>query len=165
MIITEANLWMHMNLLQVQIKSLSAKPSLVHLGIGYSSQSPAGSELPRLLMSAETPCAKQSLCFDVSKWGRTRSLRQQMLHSITRLACMAWIQQPCSRAHACVSIIISSLSTLCIMVWIVITSEDVCECVWEISFLKNKEIKEKHKLAHDPHVHDKTQQEKPVQRD
>lgn len=58
---------MHMNLLQVQIKSLSAKPSLVHLGIVYSSQSPAGLELPRLLMSAETPRAKQSLCFDVSK--------------------------------------------------------------------------------------------------
>lgn len=46
---------MHMNLLQVQIKSLSAKPSLVHLGVVYSSQSPTGSELPRLLMSAETP--------------------------------------------------------------------------------------------------------------
>lgn len=58
---------MHMNLLQVQIKSLSAKPSLVHLGIVYSSQSPTGSELPRLLMSAETPHVKQSLCFNVLK--------------------------------------------------------------------------------------------------
>lgn len=59
---------MHMNLLQVQIKSLSAKPSLVHLGIVYSSQSPTGAELPRLLMSAQTPHAKemkQSLCFNV----------------------------------------------------------------------------------------------------
>lgn len=60
---------MHMNLLQVQIKSLSAKPSLVHLGIVYSSQSPTGSELPRLLMSAETPRVKQSLCLTVSKQG------------------------------------------------------------------------------------------------
>lgn len=43
---------MHMNLLQVQIKSLSAKPSLAHLGIVISSQSPAGLELPRLPASA-----------------------------------------------------------------------------------------------------------------
>lgn len=66
---------MHMNLLQVQIKSLSAKPSLVHLGIVYSSQSPTGSELPRLLMSAETPQVremKQSLCFSMLERGRNK---------------------------------------------------------------------------------------------
>lgn len=73
---------MHMNLLQVQIKSLSAKPSLVHLGIVYSSQSPTGSELPRLLMSAEKPHVKemkQSLYFNVFETRRTMSLRQHML--------------------------------------------------------------------------------------
>lgn len=69
---------MHMTLLQVQIKSLSAKPSLVHLGIVYSSQSPTGAELPPLLMSAETPHVKemkQSPCFNVLGMRRTRSLR------------------------------------------------------------------------------------------
>lgn len=74
---------MHMNLLQVQIKSLSAKPSLVHLGIVYSSQSPTGYELPRLLMSSETPHVrkmKQSPCFRELERGRTRSLRLQMQH-------------------------------------------------------------------------------------
>lgn len=60
---------MHMNLIQVQIKSLSAKPSLVHLGIVISSQSPTGLELPHLLMSAETPRVKQSLCFNVLRRG------------------------------------------------------------------------------------------------
>lgn len=72
---------MHMNLLQVQIKSLSAKPSLVHLGTVYSSQSPTGSELPRLLMSAETHHVeemKQSLCFNVLKKRGTRCLKQQI---------------------------------------------------------------------------------------
>lgn len=45
---------MHMNILQVQIKSLTAKPSLVHLGIVYSSQSPAGS-----CLSAKTSYVKE----------------------------------------------------------------------------------------------------------
>lgn len=73
---------MHMKLLQVQIKSLSAKPSLVHLGTVYSSLSPTGPELPRLLTSAETHHVaemEQSLCFSVLQIRRTQSLRQQML--------------------------------------------------------------------------------------
>lgn len=50
---------MHMNLLQVQMKSIVAKPSFVHLGIVYSNQSPTGSELPPLFMSPET---ERGLC-------------------------------------------------------------------------------------------------------
>lgn len=79
---------MHMNLLQVQIKSLSAKPSLVHLGIVYSSQSPTGAELPSLLMSVETPHVKeikQSPCFSVLEMRRTRTLRQQMLYCVNKM--------------------------------------------------------------------------------
>lgn len=85
---------MHMNLLQVQIKSLSAKPSLVHLGTVYSSQSPTGLELPRLLTSAETRHVKemkQSLSSSGLEKNENKEFKATncVLCEITRLAYMA----------------------------------------------------------------------------
>lgn len=45
MVITGADLWMLLNPLQVQIKSITAKPGSVHKGIVYSNPFPVCSEM------------------------------------------------------------------------------------------------------------------------
>lgn len=81
---------MHMNLRQVQIKSLSSKPSLVHLGIVYSSQSPTGGELPRVLISAQTPRVKemkQSHCFNVLEMRETNEFKATNAVFVNNMPC------------------------------------------------------------------------------
>ena len=67
MVITEADLWMLLNPVQVQIKSITAKPDFLHKGIVYSNPFPVCLQM-HIGTTFKTWSLKKKIKMENNKW-------------------------------------------------------------------------------------------------